>query len=121
MSEYIINNIDSKRYIEAIPPTFIIENEQDALDIAAVCGENETSLLLLYYENLAPGFFDLRTGLAGAILQKFVMYRIRVAAVIPSENIKGRFREMVVESNRGSHFRVFERKDYAIKWLINEK
>jgi len=30
-------------------------------------------------EQLAPAFFDLRTGLAGAILQKFQNYGLRVA------------------------------------------
>jgi PadR family transcriptional regulator AphA len=115
MADYIIKEAAGKKYVEG---TFVLENEQDALDITAVCGENETSLLLLNQKNLSLDFYNLRTGLAGAILQKFTMYRIKAAAVLPPEYLTGRFREMVIESNRGNHFRVFEIENDAIKWLI---
>lgn len=115
MSDYIIKEAYGKKYVEG---AFVLENEQDALDIAAVCSENETSLLLLKHKNLSPDFYDLKTGLAGAILQKFMNYRIIAAAVIPPEYISGRFREMVIESNRGTRFRVFAIEKDAIKWLI---
>jgi hypothetical protein len=118
MLNYIIRETDGRKYIEAIDEAFVLENEQDALDIAAVCGENGTSSLLLHNRNLPHGFFDLKTGLAGAVLQKFIMYRIKVAVVIPSRKIKGRFREMVTEANRGNHFRVFEKTEDAVKWLL---
>jgi len=112
-----MNNKPEKKYIE-VDEEFMIRSEQDAIDIAALCAEKGVPSILFHYKNLAPSFFDLKTGLAGEVLQKFMTYRIKVAAVIPSEKIKGKFREMVIESNRGIHFRVFETKEEAREWLL---
>jgi PadR family transcriptional regulator AphA len=107
----------SGKYIETIQGEFIIEKEEDALDLLSLCGEHEISCLLIHYENLSAGFFDLRTGLAGSVLQKFVLYRLKTAAIIPPEKIEGRFGEMVREANRGNQFRVFNTSAEAVAWL----
>jgi hypothetical protein len=94
-----------------------LESELEALDLAAVCVENETDRLLLYAESLTEDFYRLRTGLAGEILQKFVNYNIQVAAVIPLEQVnQGRFQEMVLEANRGCQFHVFQTREKAEQW-----
>jgi PadR family transcriptional regulator, regulatory protein AphA len=116
MNDYVKNK-DGRKYIEA-DKEYIIRSKQDALDLAAICVENNTSLLLLHYGNLTPDFLDLKTRLAGAILQKFINYRIKVAAIIPPEKIAGKFREMVIESNRSNHFRVFATEEEARNWLL---
>lgn len=106
--DFKVRLIGEQRYIECIVGKQLIEREQDALDLVAACIENATNRLLLYEGCLSPEFFELRTGLAGNILQKFVNYSIKVAAVMDLERLgQGRFREMVMEINQGSHFRVF--------------
>ena len=53
-----------------------------------------------------PDFFDLRTGLAGAVLQKLVNYHLRVAIVgdVTREVAASKaFADFVTESNRGGH------------------
>ncbi len=96
----------------------VIRNEQDALDLVAACGENETNRLMLCAENLTEDFYRLSTGLAGAVLQKFVDYFVKAAAILPSELAgRGRFGEMVLESNLGNQFRVFASRDEAERWL----
>jgi len=116
MNEFMNDNPE-KKYIE-VDEEFMIRSEQDAIDIAALCAEKGASSILFRYKNLAPSFFDLKTGLAGEVLQKFMTYKIRVAAIIPSDKITGKFREMVIESNRGNHFKVFETKKEAENWLL---
>jgi hypothetical protein len=107
-------------FVEGVQGGTFIKNEKDALDIAGICGDNGTSRVLLHSENLSDDFFDLKTGVAGGVLQKFINYRIHAAAVIPVERIgKGRFFEMVVESNRGRDFRVFQDRDKAVEWLVS--
>src|SRR5690554_4491190 len=56
---------------------------QDFLDIiGALWGEAEgVSFVAIPVARLAPEFFELRTGLAGDALQKFVNYRVQVAVV----------------------------------------
>lgn len=115
-----IKEREGQRYVEAASGTVLIQNINDALDLIAYCGENDTNRLMLHASNLTEDFFDLKTGLAGDILQKFVNYYIKAAAVIPQEQVgQGRFREMALEANRGQHFRVFQDVQEAENWLIN--
>ena len=53
---------------------------------------------------IAPEFFALRTGVAGAVVQKFVNYRLRLVVVGDvSEHVAAStaLRDFVRESNRG--------------------
>ena len=111
------NNIT---YLECNSPEAIIQNEQDILDLVAACGDYETDKVIIHQRNLSPGFFDLKTGLAGTLFQKFANYRIKGAAVILLDNIKSqRFKELIFESNKGSLFRFFEDRESAVMWLIS--
>jgi Domain of unknown function (DUF4180) len=117
---YQLSQQNGKTFIECLPGVLCLQNERDALDLVAACGENDTPLLLLYAENLAPTFFDLSTRLAGEILLKFTNYRIRAAAVLtPELATKGKFGEFVLETNRGRDFRVFYSREEAVSWLTS--
>ncbi len=110
---------NSIAYLECLPGAVCLGSEREALDLVAACMENGTNRLLLHASNLADDFYHLRTGLAGQILQKFSQYRIQSAAVLTPELVnQGRFREMVLEANRGQQFRVFYQRDEAEAWLI---
>jgi PadR family transcriptional regulator, regulatory protein AphA len=107
-------------YIETLPGGALLDSEQAALDLIVSCGEANTFLLLLHAENLPEDFYNLRTGLAGNVLQKFVNYHIRVAAVLTPELAnQGRFGEMVQEANRGNQFHVFYEHASAEHWLTS--
>jgi len=108
-------------YVECLPP-MIIASEKDILELVGFCGENRTERLLVHAENLAADFYDLHTKLAGEILLKLSNYRVVLAAVIPQEKIgDGHFAEMVLETNRGNEFRVFNTRDEAVAWLLTER
>jgi len=110
---------DSTWYVESVPGEGQVENENDALDLVAACGENETALLMLHGENLSPDFFQLRTGLAGTVLLKFSNYRIKAAAVVTPDQVgQGKFYEFVLETNRGREFGVFYSREQAERWLV---
>jgi PadR family transcriptional regulator AphA len=108
------------RFVEAISDTTCIENEKDVVDLIGACGEFDTDRLLLHGELLPARFFDLKSGYAGMILQKLVNYHIRTAAVVSRDQIRGRFSEFVVETNRGQHFRVFFDRQQAESWLLGD-
>jgi PadR family transcriptional regulator, regulatory protein AphA len=91
------------------------------LELVAACGEYNTDRVMLHASHLTDDFYQLRTGLAGAVLQKFANYRIRAAAVLTPEFVnQGRFREMVMEANRGNQFRVFYDRESAEAWLTSQ-
>lgn len=115
---YEIKEVNGKKYIELISTTTPLNTENDALDLIALCWEHEISQLIIPYEALSQEFFQLKTKVAGNIIQKFINYNIKVAAIIPQDiTQKGRFREMALEMNKGNHFIMCENKEDAHKWL----
>jgi hypothetical protein len=117
--DYQIIEIENKKYIELISATEPISTENDALDLIALCWEHEINALMIHHAALSDDFFKLKTKAAGNIIQKFVNYSIRAAAIISHDTIqKGRFKEMAMETNKGNHFRLYESKDEAEIWLL---
>ncbi len=95
----------------------LLQTEQDGLDIVSICASHGTNLVLIPGERLPDDFFRLRTGVAGAILQKLTMYNIKVAAVLDEKRAQGKFKEFLAESNRGKMFRAYPNSTEAEKWL----
>ena len=85
-----------------VPPTgSLLTQESDALDIIGEAFGQQAALVVIPIERLSPDFF--RLGLAGAILQKFTNYQMRVAIIgdISGFTAKsGPLRDFVHESNR---------------------
>lgn len=79
-----------------------ISSSGDILDIMGDIGYQGCSKLIVHVSDLSPDFFDLRTGLAGEILQKFSNYRMRLAIVGDFSHLTSRsWRDFIRESNRG--------------------
>ena len=119
MNYRLVTNNDHP-YLECLPDGALVQSERDALDLVAACGENRTDLLLLHAASLPEDFYHLSTGLAGRILLKFSNYHIRCALILsPSLVNRGRFQDMVIETNRGNEFRVFYERQPAEQWLAS--
>jgi hypothetical protein len=81
-------------------------NERDASDLIGSLHGSEAQLIAIPVERLDPRFFQLATGLAGAFVQKFVTYGLRLAVVGDIGAFVNRseaLRAFVKESNRGRH------------------
>ena len=98
-----------------------VRNADDAATVLQECLSRRVDRMMLYAENLPDRFFDLSSGEAGAILQKFRNYNIRLAVVCsPSMQLSRRFGEMVEEERRGRNFGLFETRDSARQWLSRD-
>lgn len=118
MNYKIVEN-GTKKYIELISSPTPLSTEQDAVDLVALCREHDIDYLMLHGEALSEDFFNLRTGVAGRMMQKFITYSLKTGVIIPDTSVnKGRFKEMVTESNRSNQFGVFETREDAESWLI---
>ncbi|PYE55964.1 DUF4180 domain-containing protein [Deinococcus yavapaiensis] len=116
---YRIVHQGGKSFVDVTALAAPLTTERDAADLVAVSWECETSLLMLPHEAFADEFFRLRTGLAGAVLQKFGNYGLTVAAVIPGWYERNdRFTELALESNKGRTFGVFDDRSAAEAWLL---
>lgn len=116
---YQITRRNNQRYIMLDTIGKLIQTEQDGLDIISICAENDTSYLLIQGERLSDDFLRLRTGLAGAILQKFTLYNIKVVVVLDKDKAKGKFKEFLAESNKGNMFRAYTNFEEAENWLLS--
>ncbi len=82
----------------------MLADEAGAVELIAVALAQRADLVVVPVARLDPKFFTLSSGLAGAIVQKLVNYRLRLAVV---GDISGHlaasnaFRDWVRESNRG--------------------
>ncbi|MFI5827897.1 DUF4180 domain-containing protein [Streptomyces sp. NPDC051578] len=83
-----------------------IATVQDALDHLIGVAFQGADMVAVPTVRFDDGFFDLRTGLAGAVMQKFVDYRLRLVVVgdlSPHLRSGTALRDMVREANRGRH------------------
>ncbi|HJP80357.1 MAG TPA: DUF4180 domain-containing protein [Pseudonocardiaceae bacterium] len=81
-----------------------LAREQDAVDLIANMWEHGSRMFVIPVERLPGEFFDLSTGLAGTLLQKFVGYRSRVVIlgdISPYTQRSSALASLVNESNRG--------------------
>jgi hypothetical protein len=82
-----------------------LRSDRDAIDL--ISEAHGFDWIAIPMERLDPDFFRLKTGVAGAMLQKFVTYGRRVAVVGDISryvNESASLRDFVVEANRGGHF-----------------
>ncbi|QJA08178.1 DUF4180 domain-containing protein [Romboutsia sp. CE17] len=114
---YKIVEKTNKKYIEIKHP---FACESDVLDIIGICISNDIKLLLLREEVFTEEFINLKSGLAGIVLQKFINYHIKASAIIEDKNkIEGRFEELVKELNKSNDFKVFNNIVDAENWILN--
>ena len=118
---YTVIEYANKKIVEVISSDPPLRTEQDAVDVIAANFEHDTTLLLLHYHALDADFFQLRTRVAGSMIQKWINYHLKTAAIIPQDLVnQGRFQEMVLEMNkRNSQFRVFNSREDATNWLAS--
>jgi uncharacterized protein DUF4180 len=87
-------------------------------DVSDAVGASLGRSLILTEGDLGPNFFDLRTGLAGELIQKFVNYRVRVAIIVPMPDAHGeRFAELAHEHATHPTVRFVRSVDEAMQWM----
>ena len=79
----------------------VINNIQDALDLLADSSYQGAQKLIIKEENITADFFDLKTKIAGDILQKFSNYKVQLAIVgdFSKYNSKS-LKDFIYESNK---------------------
>lgn len=89
---------------EFLADSVLLSSGRDAGDLLMKVRGEQADVIALHAANIAPAFFDLRTGIAGDVLQKFQNYRCRFAVIgdISTYTSKSEsLRALVRESNRG--------------------
>lgn len=98
--------------------SFTINSPQDALELLMNCQYSGTNRIILTEDHLTSDFFDLKTGMAGEILQKFSTYDGYLAIIgdytkFTSKSLK----DFIYESNRMRRINFVASQEDAIKAL----
>lgn len=120
MTKKIIEH-EGKRITFISGDEVVIEAAQDALDLmASLRYEDDAEFLILDKQALHEDFFNLRTGLAGEILQKFVQYSQKFAIVGDFSGYSSKaLRDLIRESNRGKDVFFVASEEEAIRRLLD--
>ena len=101
-----LEDLHGVRVLRCTPDGPLLDGEQSALDLIGDAMGQDAELVAVPVERVADEFFRLRSGIAGAVMQKFVNYRVRLAVVGDvSQHIaeSTALRDFVHETNNGGH------------------
>lgn len=99
--EVEILNAGKTQIARLIPGQKRITSADDVLDLIMNSRYQGAHGLIIHVESLVPDFFDLKSGLAGEILQKFSTYDLRLAIIGDFREVaSGSLRAFIVESNK---------------------
>jgi len=98
------HQIEGKTIIAEITDEKVIISEtQDMVDIMGEVVFNNCTRIIIHEKNLHPDFFNLKTKLAGDILQKFSNYRVKLAIIGDFSKFKSKsLGDFIRECNKGN-------------------
>jgi hypothetical protein len=118
MSEMEIKYTKSSSNIsiaELTDKSFVISKPQDVLDVFGNLMAEDCDRIIINENNLHADFFDLKTRLAGEVLQKFSNYRFKVVIVgdFTKYNSKS-LQDFIYESNKTNFVFFTDNLDSAV-------
>ncbi|MDM1557218.1 MULTISPECIES: DUF4180 domain-containing protein [Chryseobacterium] len=110
------HNVGNIKVAEVTSDQMIIQSVEDGLDLMGNIYYQGFDKVILYEENITPSFFDLKTKIAGEILQKFSNYRIGLAIVGDFSKYESKsMRDFILESNKTKHVNFVETLKEALE------
>lgn len=99
--EIVFHQTTHTSIAEVVSNEVLINETQDALDLMADCTYQGARSIIIHEKNLIPEFFDLKTRIAGDILQKFSTYNVRLAIIGDfTKHSSKSLNDFIFESNR---------------------
>ena len=116
--DIILHETAGGKIAEIISDGIAIKDVDDALDLMAESRYLDAGKMIIYEKQVTPSFFDLKTRLAGDILQKFSNYRMQLALVGSFSKYKSRsLQDFIRECNKGNRIFFTENLDEALDKL----
>lgn len=118
--QIITHEINNTKIAEVTSDEMIIASAQDGLDLLGNIYYQDFDKIIIYEENITPEFFDLKTKMAGDILQKFSNYRVRLAIVGDFSKYESKsIKDFIFESNTTKHINFTKTLTEALEKLSN--
>ncbi|MGC9344551.1 MAG: DUF4180 domain-containing protein [Bacteroidales bacterium] len=108
------------KFAELQPYNYILKDLDDFLDLLGNADYHYADCIIVRESNLNQEFFDLKTGFAGEVLQKFSTYNHRLAIVGDFSKYKSNsLQAFIRESNRQGRILFTEKSESAVEILCN--
>lgn len=99
--ELRLHDLHNQTVAELTSGGVVIRQLQDAIDLLGNASYHGAQHIMIRREQLSPDFFDLSTGFAGEVLQKFSNYRVHLAIVGDFSDFNSKsLKDFIRESNR---------------------
>ncbi|WP_316748168.1 DUF4180 domain-containing protein [Pedobacter gandavensis] len=96
-----IHQNEAVKIAEVISDSIIVTTAEEGLQLMVDLYYQDFDKIIIHEPSITPDFFDLKTGIAGEILQKFSNYRVQL--VIVGDFIKypgAPIKDFIYESNK---------------------
>lgn len=118
---FISHTIGKAMVAEVAANDMLLTVPEDANDLLGNAYYQGFDGMIISADKISPRFFDLKTRMAGEILQKFSTFQMRLAivgdfSVFPSESLKS----FIYESNRGGLIHFSPTTADALAWFENQ-
>lgn len=112
------HNSGSIKIAEIISDNFVIQSDQDGLDLLGNIYYQGFDRMIVHEKNIVQEFFDLKNKMAGEILQKFSNYRVKLAIVGDFDKYNSKsVRDFIRESNKLGHICFVKTVQEALTFL----
>ena len=112
------HRIGQAKVAEIQAEELVLTSVEDGLSLLGDLYYQGFDKIILHEENIVPEFFDLKTKLAGEVLQKFVQYRMPLAVVGDfSKYASKSLRDFIYECNQGRQVNFVQELSSALKDL----
>ncbi|MGN7820888.1 DUF4180 domain-containing protein [Chitinophaga sp. 22536] len=113
-----IHETGTVRIAEVISDKILINNPDEALQLIVDVHYQDFDKMMIHEKNIIPDFFDLKTGIAGEVLQKFINYHMQLSIIGDFEKYPGKsIRDFIYESNKGRHISFVPTVEQAVEKL----
>lgn len=114
-----VHQLNNKQIAEIISESIILSSAEEGLDLLGNLYYQGFESVMLYSKNITPAFFDLKTGIAGEVLQKFSNYRVRLAIIGDFSGYTNEStRDFIFESNKLGQINFVGSQSEAIERLL---
>lgn len=96
------HEIANQKIAEILSDEILLNTLEDGLDLLGNLYYQGFERIIIYEKNITPDFFDLKTKIAGDILQKFAQYQMPLTIVGDFSKFNSKsLNDFISESNNG--------------------
>lgn len=111
-----LDKVNNEEIYEVKSSSIVIKDVQTSLDLLGeLSNVDNCNAVIVSKDQISEEFFDLSSGIAGEILQKFIMYNMKIAIVGDFQMYSSKaLKDFIYECNKQGRINFVQDKEEAI-------